>query len=182
MNNQLELPSGNSQQGAAFWPTLLLVLLVMGLPFGVGFFLSARAASSKPIVPTQPMVVPRHDHTATVLGDGRVLLVGGVNTNGAVASVEIYNPATKSFLPAPDLAVARARHSATLLTNGLVLVAGGVNGSGVLNSAEMFDPAAGAFRLAGYLTSPRSSHSAIVLSDGRVLIAGGDNVGTAELL
>src|SRR3954453_5762851 len=56
--------------------------------------------------PTGSMVNPRSRHTATLLGDGRVLVAGGYcpstttgcpetrDPDGAIAEAEIYDPAT----------------------------------------------------------------------------------------
>lgn len=51
---------------------------------------------------TGSMSVPRSFHTATLLTDGRVLVVGGHRfnfPNSALASAEIYDPATETFTP-----------------------------------------------------------------------------------
>ena len=47
-----------------------------------------------------PMNTARYSHTATVLGDGTVLLAGGANDNGFTASAEIYT-APPIATPAP---------------------------------------------------------------------------------
>ena len=41
------------------------------------------------------MVEPRASHTATVLDDGKVLVVGGTNTNNGIC--EIYDPETGTW-------------------------------------------------------------------------------------
>jgi hypothetical protein len=96
----------------------------------------------------------REDHTATILGDGEVLIVGGhdwepyggMDPRSFLASAELYNPATGTFTPAGTLKQGRDAHTATLLEFGRVLIAGGgteaiVSGSPAtpaLTSAEVW--------------------------------------------
>jgi hypothetical protein len=72
---------------------------------------------------TGSMAVRRHQHTATLLPNGRVLVVGGGS-----ASVELYDPAAGMWSTIGVLAVGRDDHTATLLLDGQVLVAGGDHG------------------------------------------------------
>lgn len=138
--------------------------------------------------PTGSMTTARAGHTATLLLDGRVLILGGAPSGGAggapVASAELYNPLTGTFAATGSAAVARQGASATLLTDGRVLIAGGSVGTSTgllaLASAELYDPATGAFRTTGSMASPRSDQEATLLADGRVLIAGGLNVGNGN--
>jgi Galactose oxidase, central domain len=123
------------------------------------------------------MMEQRQNHTATLLDDGRVLIVGGFGpaTFTAVAGAEIFDPVTRTFSPTGGLAFGRGEHSATRLPDGTVLVAGGFNafpGDG-LASAELYDPAAGGFGATGSLDAKRGGHSATLLPDGTVLVAGG---------
>lgn len=87
---------------------------------------------------TTSMLNGRQAHTATLLNDGRVVVTGGsgvFQSLSALASVEIFNPATagftvgSSFTAGPSLNEARLRHSATVLNNGCVFIAGGHNTS-----------------------------------------------------
>ena len=82
-------------------------------------------------------------HTATLLQDGRVLVVGGEGSGEAftlLASAEIWDPATGTFAPAGSLAEARYGHTATLLPDDRVLVVGGWHGEGITASAEAWRP------------------------------------------
>ena len=97
----------------------------------------------------------RDDHTATLLPNGKVLVAGGENGSGALASAELYDPATGTWSATGSLATARDYHTATLLPNGKVLVAGGFNGSGDLASAELYDPATGTWSATGSLATAR---------------------------
>jgi N-acetylneuraminic acid mutarotase len=74
--------------------------------------------------------------------NGKVLVAGGVNGNAistALASAELYDPATGTWSSTGSLATARFNHTATLSPTGQVLVAGGVSSSSAaLASAELF--------------------------------------------
>ena len=71
----------------------------------------------------------RYGHTATVLTDGTVLILGGIGDSGQVLSgAEIFDLTTSTFAAFPVAGItARAFHTATLLTDGRVVVAGGVS-------------------------------------------------------
>src|SRR5580698_9898434 len=72
-----------------------------------------------------PLNVARYDHTATLLPDGKILVVGGLTNSAATATAELYDPVTGTCTFTGSLANARSRHTATLLPNGKVLVTGG---------------------------------------------------------
>ncbi len=83
----------------------------------------------------------RVGHTATLLPDGRVLVVGGVGRRyDDLASAEIWDPATSVFAPAGSLTRGRSYHTATLLPDGRVLVVGGEDSDGAMASAEVWSP------------------------------------------
>lgn len=122
------------------------------------------------------MSAAREMHTATRIGDGRVLVAGGVNasvSSASIGSAEIYSPMSNSWASTGSLNTPRAGHTATLLSNGQVLIAGGTSGSGSLQSAELYNPAGGTFSPTGSMQTARSNHTATLLPDGRVLVAGG---------
>ncbi len=138
------------------------------------------------------MAAARSHHTATLLPDGDVLVVGGDRTpvndeadaqNGAMAlaSAELYHPATNTWSAAAPMATARANHTATLLNNGKVLVAGGYGPTGALASTELYDPAANTWTPGPAMAQARWGHTATLLADGRVFVFGGADASTYQL-
>ncbi|HEV2388800.1 MAG TPA: kelch repeat-containing protein [Candidatus Acidoferrales bacterium] len=133
---------------------------------------------------TAAMSTARFGHTATLLPTGKVLITGGFpgvfdGGDQALATAELYDPATGTFSPTGDMGTPRAGHTATLLANGNVLIAGGVmslDATTTVSSAELYDPATGIFTPTGSMVEAREEHTATLLPDGRVLIVGGNSV------
>src|SRR5262245_13628710 len=100
---------------------LFLLLLCTGSLWGQAQPASWSSAAS--------MHDARVSPTATLLPDGKVLIAGGStgeNGNGpALASAELYDPATGTWTLTGSMTTARGSHTATLLPSGQVLVSGG---------------------------------------------------------
>ena len=132
----------------------------------------------------------RTGHSATLLGNGQVLVAGGVNYGydigkfSYVTTAELYNPETGRWRLTGGLKALYAGHAATLLQNGKVLLVGTSLNTSIsaqvasdsrFPSAELYDPdtetwnSSAAPTIAGPLT---------LLPDGTVLVVSG---GAAEL-
>ena len=151
--------------------------------FGASFAPGTAAQPAGTFALTGSMTTPRMGHTATLLYDGKVLIVGGYqNVPGGqhcegslhylgffldcvsrVTSAELYDPTTGTFSPAGNTVGSGLSHTATLLPSGKVFINWG-------NSAELYDSSNGTFTpIQG--TVPSAS-AATVLNDGKVLITG----------
>jgi N-acetylneuraminic acid mutarotase len=106
-------------------------------------------------------------HTATLLADGRVLVVGELRH-------QLFDPVTESWVDTSLAAVNRTDHRVVTLDDGRVLVVG--RGGCRINNdnklAEIYDPTHNEWRDAGRLPY-EFGVSAAVLLDGRVLVTGG---------
>jgi len=123
---------------------------------------------------TGSMATNRSQHALVVLPDGRVLAAGGAGGPGpslvAVATAEIFDPATGTWTGTSSLGVARQRSPpAVVLPDGRVLVAGGYaqGGYAPLESAEVYDPATGTWTATGPMTAGVTR--LVPLADGRVV-------------
>lgn len=131
---------------------------------------------------TNPPVHPRgRKHTATVLADSRVLVVGG---EAVPFTAEVFDPFSQSFSLVAPPNVPRYGHVAVRLLDGRVLVAGGwdvPNGSPV-SSAEIYDPIADAWQVTAPMPQGHAFAVAGVLPSNEVVIAGGLGAGTTAVL
>lgn len=132
---------------------------------------------------TGSLLAPRTRHTATLLGNGRVLIAGGSNlvqlSPASLAAVaELFDPGTGTFTTTGSLNTPRDFHTATLLQNGKVLIAGGLDTNNTyIGQAELYDPATATFTATGPMVFSRSLHTATLLASGKVLIVGGEGTG-----
>jgi len=127
--------------------------------------------------PTGSLNGARANHTATLLPNGKVLVVGGGDgTTNYLASAELYDPLTRAWSVIGSMTFARSSHTATLLPNGKVLVAGGgPSGSFAAATSEIYDTATGTWSAYQLMPVAHWSHTATLLPNGKVLVAGGHN-------
>lgn len=117
-----------------------------------------------------PMNVGRSLATATLLPDGKVLVVGGTIVS---AVCELFDPDTNTWTVTGGLNEDRDAHSSVYIPAlNKVLVLGG---STIVDaSVEFYDVVSGAWTLVtGVLSSNRSFGNAVTLRDGRILSLGG---------
>jgi Galactose oxidase, central domain len=119
-------------------------------------------------------------HSASLMPDGAVLIIGGMLDPGltpgreamVLSSVEQY--AQGRVMPVPAMAQARAKHSATVLADAGLLVAGGFDLKGqAMAHAERWNASTRAWQRVLPMRVARHSHTATLLADGRVMVSGG---------
>ena len=155
-------------------PTSTPIPTLTPLPSPVPTFAAKTLAYTGPWSSAGSMAIARGWHTATILRDGCVLIVGGYTAlDTDTASAEIFDPTTNTFSRTGSLNTARHEHSATLLPDGRVLVIAGYGSGAWLSSAEIYDPATGQWSITQPIFAHGVCHTATLLKDGRVLVMAG---------
>ncbi len=142
---------------------------------------SAPAVGTNQWVAGPPLGAARSGATGIALAEGGILVTGGRDAAGTVASAEIVTP-NGTVVAVSPMGVPRAGHAAVRLDDGRVLVVGGTTTVATeqgatevaSNSIEIFDPLANIWAPAGALMAPRALASAFRVEGGRVAIAGSD--------
>jgi hypothetical protein len=125
------------------------------------------------------LIEGRTQPAATLLADGRVLLVGGYAQNSTrLLTAELWDPATNSITsagtaPVTDMVLPQA----VTLVDGRALIVHTSLGQGT----EVFDPTTDQFASVGPMQSPHGCVGIELLADGRVLVVDGNPVNPAEI-
>lgn len=117
-----------------------------------------------------PAVPSLQTTSATLLNDGRILIVWRFNPTGCW----IYDPATDSLTTAAQRNGSDVADNLVLLADGRVMAIGDLNGT----SGEIYNPQIDSWQLVP-MPSPRSGAIAVLLNDGWVLMVGGGSPGSA---
>jgi hypothetical protein len=126
------------------------------------------------------MAKPRDGATATLLDDGRVLIVGGSYSEGGYGytnnNAELIDP-SHALSQSTLLVLQHSPVTSTLLSDGRVLVTGGGpydTGADCTTPpvSEVFDPTTETFTSVGPMSLPPAGSAAITIPDGRVLLFG----------
>jgi hypothetical protein len=121
------------------------------------------------------MATRRAGHTATLMPDGRVLVVGGFSNGRGYNFAEVFDPATETFAVVASVENReRALHAAVQRPDGSVLILGGESATA--------EPLSGVYHFRTDLTSERVADlleartltSAVGTRDGEVLMFGGE--------
>ncbi len=124
---------------------------------------------------TAKLSEPRSMHSASLLPDGRILIVGGVCDTAQqpgceVAGAELFDPAADTIASGGSPTTNVYYHTTTRLGDGRLLVVGGTTTETL---ARIFTPQLASWSQTASPLVPRGEHAAALLADGRVLIAGG---------
>lgn len=101
-------------------------------------------------------------------GSPGAIAVGGQGPDGALASSELYDPATGTWSLGPELPLAYSGHGAVELQDGALLVAGGTASA----ATSLLPAGAASWQASGALLAEEPASTLTLLGDGSVLLVG----------
>jgi N-acetylneuraminic acid mutarotase len=117
----------------------------------------------------------RYYHTASLLSDGNVLVVGGNGSAGVERTTEIFDTSSGTWQRAGSIALPRRCQTATPLPNGTLIITGGDDGETPYASCELYDSFARSWKRIDSMRVNRTVHTATLLNNGMLLVVGGDS-------
>ena len=159
-------------------PELTLTKLRDGsvLTVGSGTQVFRYLPSSNTLIAAKDLTEARTYAAATLLADGRVLVVGGHSSNTVPqATCVIYNPTDDSWTPTTSLPAPRSLPAAITLADGNVLVAGGAGpGVGGTPAGDVYRyvVATGEWQPLSSLAQPCRFPTIFMLSNQAAMVAG----------
>ncbi len=127
-----------------------------------------------------PLATGRENASATILSDGKIMIVGGDDGTNILYSCDIFDPATGAISFCSFLAGVVGVNGGTLapLPNGGALLIGGATGTVAANAAiastQTYVPSPVPTWVAGNpLPEARADAASVILNDGRIALFGG---------
>jgi hypothetical protein len=133
-----------------------------------------------------PMAAARYGAVAGRLPGGQVIVAGGgatgiVATGGhhyaALASAELWDPATGAWAELPPMAQARHTAAGCMLQSGRFAVLGGYGHYNARQDAEAFDPVSRAWQPLPPMPRRLTGGAAVAVAGGLLAVGGHDHVG-----
>ena len=123
----------------------------------------------------------RQYHTATVLGDGRILYAGGSRDLRPIPYVTVYDPSSNTWTQVGSMIEPRCGHSAELLPSGDVLAVGGGCGSEPPSGTmEQYSRADNRWYPVASMAVPRANVVTVNLDNGVIFAFGGEQHGVTN--
>lgn len=150
-------------------------LLITGGEDNNSYYSNSYLVTNYTATPSYDLKFSRTQHTATLMGNGEVVIIGGRGFDGALETIydngELY---INKKVISNAMSSSRYLHTSTLLDDGRILVVGGLNATNqATNTSDFYNVSTNSFSSGPKVNISRYAHTATKLNNGKVLIAGG---------
>lgn len=121
--------------------------------------------------------ISRFKHSAILLNDGRVLIIGGFRfgKNEILTHAEVFDPRTNKFELVGSINIARIKPYVFVLKNGNVIILGGYDNikRRHINEIELYNPKINEFKIITKNNALLRTQAKVLLKDDKILLLGG---------